>query len=152
MKSHMLPKIGANGSTENLEWKIIEHNEDGRIKCFDCDKTFSCLRSAQIHHERIHIRRNEFDCIYCHKFFPTEDIMKAHMVHTHMLPKKIGKGSTEKLKWEVFKSKNRVLASIHGLVSCSPPWSPMMAGITAARARAGWVLPPTMSVRRSICG
>merc|ERR1712008_311826 len=45
--AHMLPKIGANGSIENVEWQIIERNEDGRIKCFDCNGTFSSRRSAQ---------------------------------------------------------------------------------------------------------
>ena len=41
LSAHMLPKMGDSGSKKNLEWKIVETNEDGRIHYHDCTQTFS---------------------------------------------------------------------------------------------------------------
>ena len=44
-----IPEKGVNGEMENVEWEIVKPNENGRIKCFDCPKTFYCMYYAKIH-------------------------------------------------------------------------------------------------------
>ena len=43
MQAHLLPKLKVYGSVKEIEWKIVQQNENGRINCYDCKQTFSTI-------------------------------------------------------------------------------------------------------------
>ena len=42
-------------STEELDWKNMKSNENGRITCLDCKGTFSSLQNIRRHYKEIHM-------------------------------------------------------------------------------------------------
>merc|ERR1719219_1392000 len=97
----MLPKKVGDGSVEKCEWKIVKPDENGKINCFECTKTFDKIYTAKIHYKRVHDIKNKFICKVCKKFFEFKDFMKLHMKAAHMLPKKGVDGSAEKIEWTI---------------------------------------------------
>ena len=51
-------KIYENNSTDQLNWRNVKPNDDGRFNCFDCDKTFADRHAVRKHHKRVHMRKN----------------------------------------------------------------------------------------------
>ena len=85
--AHMLPRLAKNGSNKKYEWKIVKLNEDGRINCLDCYKTFSSLKTAKSHHIHVHMTNQndrKFICIVCNKDFAVKQYMKTHMKEMHL--------------------------------------------------------------------
>ena len=49
LEKYLSLKKGVNGEMENVEWEIVRPNENGRISCRDCSKTFLKMHSAKVH-------------------------------------------------------------------------------------------------------
>ena len=80
-------------SIQSVEWKLAELNEDGKIKCHDCNQTYTTIKSAKKHFKDVHMEENKYICKVCDKVFRAcfgvEDYMKLHL-KAHMLPKMEG--------------------------------------------------------------
>ena len=98
---HMLPKKITDNLQEKCEWKIVKPNEDGKVNCLECSKSFSSIHTARTHHKEAHLTKNKFTCTVCTKQFDYEDLMKVHMQAAHLLPKKITEGTVEKYEWKL---------------------------------------------------
>ena len=42
-------KLNKDDSSERFKWKIVEPDENGKINCLDCSKSFSCMSTAKVH-------------------------------------------------------------------------------------------------------
>ena len=82
---------------ENAEWQIVEPDENGRIKCLDCSKTFYCMYYAKIHQYKCFKQRMEkissqFEklqngwmvCLRCNKTFLSMQNAKIHYKNEHL--------------------------------------------------------------------
>ena len=102
MQTHMLPKLKVDGSVKELEWKIVEPNEDGRFSCLDCNGTYSCVRAAKEHHKNVHMKAKKFEyeleklqygwiaCLRCFKTFLSIQNAKCHFKDEHVGKNKEG--------------------------------------------------------------
>ena len=86
---------------EKYEWKTVAPDENGKIKCLDCRKTFDNVYSAKTHYRRVHDIENNITCMICRKNFDFNDHLKLHMKASHMLPKKGDTNSVENLEWKI---------------------------------------------------
>ena len=85
--AHMLPRMVKNGENEKYEWKIVKLNEDGRINCLDCCKTFFSMTTAKENHKNVHMTKETFKCEVCLKHFRYKSNVKIHYMKMHMVKK-----------------------------------------------------------------
>ena len=71
--------ISRDKSMKKLDWKSVIPNEDGRINCFDCQKTFSSIQTAKVHYQMMHMGEKEFDCEICNKHFNVKSNLSKHI-------------------------------------------------------------------------
>ena len=81
-KRHGLP-------AENLEWKELKQNQDGRIPCLNCHKVFSDICGAKRHFKEQHMNVKKIQCGICQGFFGRRSNLKHHMKNVHLLDTKL---------------------------------------------------------------
>ena len=74
----------ANRSIENIEWKKVKPDEDGRFNCLVCSKTYSRIDTVKKHYNKVHVMGDKFTCEVCEKCFSDENCMKKHIKTTHI--------------------------------------------------------------------
>ena len=75
-------------------WKQLEVSECGRVKCLNCDKTYSSMETARSHYKFLHMTdKNDvpFFCNVCKKGFAIKDYLNRHMKNVHFLPQMTSK-------------------------------------------------------------
>ena len=97
-------------------WKQLEVTECGRVKCLNCDKTYSSMETARSHYKFLHMTdKNDvpFFCNVCKKGFAIKDYLNRHM-KIHLSPQMTTKPnqSSERLRWTELKQNE------HGGVTC----------------------------------
>ena len=71
-------------------WKQLEVTECGRVKCLNCDKTYSSMETARSHYKFLHMTdKNDvpFFCNVCKKGFAIREHLNRHMKKMHMSEK-----------------------------------------------------------------
>ena len=105
------------GRPKKFKNKKLEAIENGRVKCLDCDKTYSSIETARSHYKFLHMTdKNDvpFFCNVCKKGFAIKDYLNRHMKNVHFLPQMTSKPNqrSERLRWKELKPNE------HGGVTC----------------------------------
>ena len=58
-------------------------DEEGKFKCYDCDKSFTDISSLNRHISVKHKRSEEFQCNLCKNKFSFKFTLKKHMKKSH---------------------------------------------------------------------
>ena len=75
------------GRPKEFKNKKLQAIGDGRVKCLDCDKTYSSIDTARRHYKFLHMtdkNDRKFICKVCKKGFALEGNMKRHHKNVHM--------------------------------------------------------------------
>ena len=78
------------GRPKEFKNKKLQAIGDGRVKCLDCDKTYSSIDTARRHYKFLHMTdKNDvpFFCDECKKGFAIQGYLNRHMKKIHMSKK-----------------------------------------------------------------
>ena len=75
-------------SVEKPKWNQLKRNENGRIDCLTCLKSFACFANAKQHFGEQHVANQKFTCDLCGKIFNVKRNMKSHSRKCHQSTKK----------------------------------------------------------------
>ena len=84
--NHLQEIHGRTKITKQIICEKLKPIEDGRMKCLDCNKTFSNKESAREHYKKVHMTDQndlKFVCKVCNKGFAVEQYMRRHMKEIH---------------------------------------------------------------------
>ena len=75
-------------SVEKSKWNQLQPNENGRMDCLTCKKTFASFATAKQHFKEQHEANQKFNCDLCGKIFKLKRDMKTHSRKCHQSTKK----------------------------------------------------------------
>ena len=77
-------------------WKQLEVTESGRVKCLDCEKSYSSIDTARRHYKFLHMTDKNDNV--CKKGFAIKDYLNRHVKSVHFSPQMTSKLNQRRLK------------------------------------------------------